>query len=184
MTRLLFSVSLAALVGLVPHGDLLSSEKPRHVDLFATDDPSVVGTGAEDAQGRVSIVDTFGPGDHPGFPDYGPNFKYHVQRLPQLDWGDFIANSDGRFIYSVYMWTPTTGRLRIQNFNTPQIGESFASGRYLFGLDESALALDPLCVEIWFERDDGIDGPDNPFPGASFPVLRGETAAGVCAQLQ
>ena len=134
-------------------------ENPRHMQLNAIGDSAIA---ARNPRGNVTIN------------QHGHVFNYSVSKLPTRD----IWDGDGRSIYSIYMWTPTLGRFRIQNFNT-SLGGTHSSVRVLLGDNvAAAVRTDPLCVEVWHERDDGLDGPDNAF--SDYPVLRGETEEGTC----
>ena len=141
-----------------------------------------------DAFGRVIITPSWHP-DNPsreGQP-VAPGFEFDVRKLGSLDTFGYINDYDGRNAYAIYMWTEAYGRTRVKTFQSQFLSESYTDQRWLWGFSDQRLLIEDMCVEVWVERDDGIDAPDMlsySDGNWSFPVLRAESAEGVCSTLK
>lgn len=116
----------------------------------------IAGQGANPIpKGHVLIVDTA----------FGVEMFLKVQQTRCLPGGEEF--------YGIYVWT-SAGRTRLDSFNT-----SCASGMFDTAPQPvtPAMLTDNICIEIWQDKDDGLEAPDF-YPDTGFPVLRGEDGAG------
>jgi hypothetical protein len=75
--------------------------------------------------------------------------------------------------YSLYAYTPTLPRCHVATFNTS--GASFGFSSFAFLCDERsdpAWLADPVWLEIYVEKDDGLEAPDT----GAIPILYGYSA--------
>jgi hypothetical protein len=90
--------------------------------------------------------------------------QFTVNNLPWQAQGDS---------YSLYAYTPTLPRCHVATFNTS--GASFGFSSFAFLCDERsnpAWLTDPVWLEIYVEKDDGLEAPDT----GAIPILYGYSA--------
>jgi len=96
---------------------------------------------------------------------------FNVSELSRLCFFN-VLDSDQKF-YTLYVWTPTIGRIRVFNFNT-ECNFGNYNGQYIDfpdGTPAEPLLNEPIMFEIIMEADDGLD--ENVDPEFDFQ-LRGE----------
>jgi hypothetical protein len=76
--------------------------------------------------------------------------------------------------YSLYAYTPTLPRCRVATFNTSGASFGFSSFGYLCDeRSDPAWLTDPVWLEIYVEKDDGLEAPDT----GALPILYGYSVA-------
>jgi hypothetical protein len=98
--------------------------------------------------------------------------RYNIKEIYPLD---CYGEKYGDEIYVLYVWTEYTGKVRVQTFNSSCANGSFYSWRTFSESTpefDEALLNDDICVQVWQETDDGLDGPDFP-PSSGELILQG-----------
>jgi hypothetical protein len=76
--------------------------------------------------------------------------------------------------YSLYAYTPTLPRCHVATFNTSGASFGFSSFAYLCDeRSDPAWLADPVWLEIYVEKDDGLEAPDT----GALPILYGYSVA-------
>jgi hypothetical protein len=164
------STALVAVFGLVV-GSILSmptyakKEDPnlRLISLY-----ELTGGGGQHASIKVGEVKLAIAGNDPPL----LWLRYNINEIYPLDcYGEKYGNE----IYALYVWTEHTGKVRVQTFNSSCANGSFFSWRTFSESTpefDEALLNDDICVQVWQETDDGLDGPDFP-PSSGELILQG-----------